>query len=282
MIGYYENHISIRKNRLCPFKLSHTVAAHSSPCNWHNNVEVIYITGGKSYMQYATDRIPLEKGDMVIVNSGAIHQLNIEPGFSFYYLIVDEQFCNENGLSLTDVNFEKLFRDGKTQEKYFDVVSAAEKYDQTESPLSIAEYRSSVLSLVIDLCSRHIAKDGESYRGTVSSEEHVKLALEKINANYLKPISLDELANYCGITKYHLARLFKLYTGQTIFTYINVLRCQKAELCIREGMSITEAAYESGFESLSYFSRTYKKLMKTPPSNAKSETLPSNNQKKLS
>lgn len=269
MTGYYENHIDIRKNKLCPFKLAHTVGEGSSPCNWHNNVEVIYVTGGKSYIQYATDRISLEKGDMVIVNSGAIHQLKIEPGFSFYYLIIDEKFCNENGLELIGVNFEKHFRDSKTKEKYFDVVNAAEKYNQAETPLSIAQYRNAVLSLVIDLCSKHIAKDVASDHSTTASEEHVKLALEKINTNYSARISLDELANDCGITKYHLVRQFKRYTGQTIFTYINVLRCQKAELCIREGMSITEAAYESGFESLSYFSRTYKKFMKASPSTAK-------------
>jgi AraC-like DNA-binding protein len=37
-----------------------------------------------------------------------------------------------------------------------------------------------------------------------------------------------------------------------------------------EGMSVTEAAFECGFESLSYFSRTYKKIMGVSPSKNKS------------
>ena len=82
----------------------------------------------------------------------------------------------------------------------------------------------------------------------------------------MHPLSLDTLASLCGVTKFHLMRQFKQYTGQTIFSYLNHLRCQNAELLIAEGNSITEAAYASGFESLSYFSRTYKKHMGTAPS----------------
>lgn len=93
--------------------------------------------------------------------------------------------------------------------------------------------------------------------------------LEYLNENYTQSITLDELARLCGITKCHLAREFKRYTGQTVLTYVNSLRCQLAGLCISEGLSVTEAAYKSGFESLSYFSRVYKRLMGVPPSGGK-------------
>ena len=74
------------------------------------------------------------------------------------------------------------------------------------------------------------------------------------------------IAAMCGITKYHLAREFKRITGQTVLTYLNALRCKKAQLLLSEGKTVTEAAFESGFESLSYFSRTYKRIMGAPPS----------------
>ncbi len=109
-------------------------------------------------------------------------------------------------------------------------------------------------------------------RNPSSSEQYVKRVLDRLNGNCTEHISLEELAKDCGITKYHLARAFKRYTGQTLFTYINIMRCKKAELCIRDGMSITEAAYECGFESLSYFSRTYKKLMGASPSFSREDT----------
>ncbi|MBQ8432508.1 MAG: helix-turn-helix domain-containing protein [Clostridia bacterium] len=63
----------------------------------------------------------------------------------------------------------------------------------------------------------------------------------------------------CEITECYLAREFKSYTGQTVMTYLNMVRCKNAEICLAEGKSVTETAYECGFESISCFSRTYKK-----------------------
>lgn len=90
--------------------------------------------------------------------------------------------------------------------------------------------------------------------------------VEYMNDHYNKRISLDEIAEHVGFNKFYLIREFKKYTGQTPFTYINILRCKKARLCILEGMTVTEAANESGFDTLSYFSRTYSKLMGQSPS----------------
>ena len=40
-------------------------------------------------------------------------------------------------------------------------------------------------------------------------------------------------------------------------------------MLLAEGKTVTEAAYESGFESLSYFSRRYKRIMGISPSKNK-------------
>ena len=90
-----------------------------------------------------------------------------------------------------------------------------------------------------------------------------------INENYTNPIGLEKISEIMGINKSYLSREFKKYTGQTVHTYINLVRCKKAEQCISDGMTVTEAAMECGFETLSYFSRTYKKLMNASPSEIK-------------
>lgn len=269
MTGFFEHHTEIRKNKLCPFKLRLADSSLSSPCNWHNNVEIILTVSGRGAMQYASDRLELEKNDIVVVNSDTIHQLHCFPDFSFYYLIIDEKFCRENGLDMTATLFERKFKDKTTAKRFLDVVTSYENYAHDDSPISVALLRNAVLSLVIDLCANHLSTDRLSPHNATPSEEYVKKVLERINSNCAEHISLDLLASECGITKCYLSREFKRYTGQTVFTYINTLRCKKAELCIRNGATITEAAYESGFESLSYFSRVYKKLMGVPPSEAK-------------
>ena len=72
-----------------------------------------------------------------------------------------------------------------------------------------------------------------------------------------------------NITKFHLIREFKRYTGQTVFTYINILKCKKAQSCLMDGLTVTETATECGFDNVSYFSQVYKKIMGVSPNKTK-------------
>lgn len=269
-MGYYENHFDIKKDRLCPFKLHKATNSLSVPCNWHTNIEILLVTQGTGMIQYGTRHETLAVGDMIAVNSGVLHRPYSQTGIGYYCLIIDEGFCKENGLDVTVLHLEEKFRDREAEGLYMDVVDKMRGYKNDRTPLSGAVLRSAVLSLLIFLCLKHT--QSENVGGTEKSspvEKHIRRALEYLNERYTQAITLDELAHLCGITKCHLAREFKRYTGQTVFTYINSLRCQLAELCISEGLSVTEAAYKSGFESLSYFSRVYKRLMGVPPSGGK-------------
>ena len=99
-----------------------------------------------------------------------------------------------------------------------------------------------------------------------SSNEHVKTALIYLRQHLQEPLSLDKLAEAVGISKFHLSHLFKLYTGKTVIQTMNLLRCTEAQRMIEDGISVSAAAFSSGFENLSYFTRTFKKYMGTLPS----------------
>ena len=266
MKRYYEHHIDIRKNKLCPFIFRYSENVFSAPCNWHQNIELLFVTEGSGRMQYDAEEISMSPDDLFVINVGAIHRPYSVSGISFYYLIIDESFCGENGIDTSTLRFTKKVNDSEAKNAYLNVISCMRRYHEDGDPLSVPTLRNAVLSLLLHLCEKHahaatVAKDKGG-----ASEEYVKHVLDYINDHFQKPIGLNDLAVLCGITKFHLSREFKRYTGQTVFTYLNTLRCKHAERCIADGMSVTAAAYESGFESLSYFSRTYKRLMGTAPS----------------
>ena len=87
-----------------------------------------------------------------------------------------------------------------------------------------------------------------------------------IRSNFTKKLSLDNIAIYVGISKYHLCREFKTLTGNTIIEFINTLRCTEAKRLIEKGMRVSEAAYTCGFDNLSYFSRTFQHIIGHEPS----------------
>ena len=269
MTSYYEHHISLKKNKLCPFKLGIGRDEQPAPCNWHNNIEILMCFEGEGAVQYGEDTLPFESGDIVIVNSGELHRPYSKKGLYYCFIIIDESFCKENGLDTALIRFEKRFRDSETERLLKHAIERTTDYNAFSQPLTAARLRAAMLELLINLVTFHSMPDVSLNEKQSPSEQYVKKVLNHLNENYSLPISLDQLAAMCGITKFHLAREFKRLTGQTILTYTNVLRCKKAHILLASGKTVTETAIECGFESLSYFSRTYKKTMGVAPSKSK-------------
>ena len=69
-----------------------------------------------------------------------------------------------------------------------------------------------------------------------------------------------------GINEKYLCRFFKEFSGYTPTDYVNRMRVERAvsEMTVG-GKSITDAAFDSGFNELSYFSRIFKKYIGTTP-----------------
>ena len=265
----YEHHITIKQDRICPFLLKSQNDIASSICNWHSNIEVLLVTKGEGRVQYNTDDLFLDVHDIVVVNSGDIHRIYSNKTISIVYIIIDESFCRENGINTEVRCFERVFKCEKTEEIYKRLIQCYNSYKRSPSPMSTASLRHVVLELLIELYSNHSSDVATEATKEKAPQNYVKHALEYIAEHFIEPLTLEDVARVCGITKYHLAREFKKYTGHTVITHINIMRCKKADACLVGGMTVTEAACECGFDSVSYFSRTYKKLMGNLPSSIK-------------
>lgn len=265
----YEHHLSLRQDKLCPFKIKTSRSVRNSVCNWHRNIEILVVFEGEGHVQYGADDISVSAHDVIVVDSGTLHRPYSEKGIGFHYIIIDESFCAENGIETERRRFERCFKDEVTEKLCLAALDRFNEYKESATQISTARLREAVLSLLINICEQHSAGYLVEIGVAKPSEEYVKKTLEYLGDHFTEQISLENVASLCGVTKYHLAREFKRYTGQTVFTYINILRCKRAELCLSRGMTVTEAAWDSGFESVSYFSRTYKKLMGKSPSGEK-------------
>lgn len=90
----------------------------------------------------------------------------------------------------------------------------------------------------------------------------VKKACGFIRARALTDdIHLSEVARHCSVSEGHLSRMFHHATGLTFREYLTQVRVEHAKaLLMRTNRSVTEIAYESGFQSLSQFHRVFRKL----------------------
>jgi len=96
--------------------------------------------------------------------------------------------------------------------------------------------------------------------------ESIKSALDYINLNYSSELDIDMLAKVSNLSKFYFCRLFKEITHLTPVDYINKFRVEKAiELIKNTDMSISEIAFEVGFNSVSYFIKVFKEYVGTTP-----------------
>ncbi|MFC3797968.1 helix-turn-helix domain-containing protein [Cohnella sp. GCM10012308] len=97
-------------------------------------------------------------------------------------------------------------------------------------------------------------------------EEDLSRAIRFMNDRLHVTVTLPELAKHAGLSKQHLIHLFKQETGFPPIDYYLRLKMQKAsQLLSLTGLSVKEIAAAVGFGDPYYFSRMFKKLMGTSP-----------------
>ncbi|MBE6695328.1 MAG: helix-turn-helix domain-containing protein [Ruminococcaceae bacterium] len=79
-----------------------------------------------------------------------------------------------------------------------------------------------------------------------------------IENNISSPISTDDLCDKFFISRNMLYRIFNESFGTTAAKYIKKQKIERAKELISSGASITEAAYSTGYNDSSYFSKVFK------------------------
>jgi len=88
--------------------------------------------------------------------------------------------------------------------------------------------------------------------------ERIRTVKGWLTKNLATPPGLSELSRSIGLNKHSLCREFKRETGLTITQFLQLQRVEAAEQLLISGKwSVTEAALEVGYNSLSAFSRAY-------------------------
>jgi AraC-like DNA-binding protein len=84
-------------------------------------------------------------------------------------------------------------------------------------------------------------------------------------------LNLTDVARHCCVSEGHLSRVFHHATGLTFREYLTQVRIERAKsLLIHSGKSVTEIAYESGFQSLSQFHRVFRRIHGVSPGEMRS------------
>ncbi len=96
--------------------------------------------------------------------------------------------------------------------------------------------------------------------------ENIRSALDYVDNNYEKDISLKDMASAACCSEFHFSRVFKRVTGYSPYEYLLKYRINRAKSHLKDSNStVEEIAAKVGFSSISNFIRTFKSLEEMTP-----------------
>lgn len=259
-----------------PLEYHHVSPAHpqyNMALHWHVEFELIRILKG-SFKIIIDDRaFFVPAGSFIFIPAGALHE-GIPYDCEYECLVFDMNIM----MNKTD-SCCKLIRKIIDHEVETEYVYTG----------SYNDLHHSVWTLFDALASKkegyQLTALGSLYQviGMIFSEKHynpapirsrrshrrivqLKQALEYIEAAYNRQVTLQEMADSIKMSPKYFCRFFQEMTHRTPVDYLNYYRIERAcYQLLTTDQSITEVAYNSGFNDLSYFIKTFKKYKGTTP-----------------
>lgn len=95
----------------------------------------------------------------------------------------------------------------------------------------------------------------------------IERAKEYISGNFVRDISLMEIAEYCYVSPFHFSRIFKTFTGCSPHQFLLSIRLQYAAMLLSNTSGpVADIAFSSGFNSIENFTTAFRQRYAYPPS----------------
>src|ERR1700722_16682468 len=97
--------------------------------------------------------------------------------------------------------------------------------------------------------------------------QRIDRVIDYLRRNLDRPVKLAELASVACFSEFHFHRIFRAVSGETLNSFTNRLRLEKAARLLRySDQSLTDVAFDCGFSSSATFSRAFRSSYDTSPS----------------
>ena len=230
--------------------------------------EYKYVVAGKPYN--------LAPGDIFFMPSETVHEVECEnEGCRFIYLFAIDFLQHLFDFSfLTDFLKEPRVVNestypgvyGKIYELFMGINDQYFLYENMVLEMPIYSRLLNIFSLLVTTNPQFNPVRIEDSR---SASKYVKFKslINHINAHFMDEITLEWAADFVGFSKYHFTRLFKEYTDVTFYEFLLHRRMQAARVLLTDtDKTVTEIAFQAGFNNLTSFTRSFKNATGMTPS----------------
>ncbi len=201
-------------------------------------------------------------------------------------LVSPEYMRNQIGLQSTELPSPLTFYlDSAVDDVFYsrlpmtpEIVAAAQAlYQPSVKPNFATLYRQSRAQELLIYCLELLSQSQRDPELNLKSRdiENIGEARRILESDIEKPPSIRDLARSVGVNESKLMFGFKQLYDQTIHEFIQTLRMNRAkELLTTTDLSITQIAFEVGYEFSSNFTTAFKRHFGVTPSNARKRRSP--------
>lgn len=236
--------------------------------HFHPEFELVYICGASGTRHVGTHLSDYQNSDLVLIGSHIPH-LNFDYGVkSTYQKRVVHFTADFPQTSLQPPEFAsiaRLFHEAAYGIAFSEAAKAHMHrkllaLDMSEDPITqYLQVIDILLHLAEDPARMRLHDDPVENRNTQRDHDRLTRIFRFVEENYQRRIENKEAASLSNLSEEAFCRYFKKMTRLTFTAFVNQYRIDKAKKLLLMGNNATEACFETGFESLPYFTRTFKR-----------------------
>jgi AraC-like DNA-binding protein len=243
------------------------------PKHWHDCFEILLLIKGGTNFSVNDTLYEAAAGDLVMINSGAIHSfLDFRPNTAFQGFQFDITFFDESFINLRDTVFQnpvvqkKAVQDAMSEQWRHLLCDITREYNA-----KAIGYQLAIKAKLYDLMLLILRESPKGDPKIVSRGSKQMLSFVLKNADDPE-LSLESVAAALKLNKFYFSHAFKKYSGQSFHSYLSKIRVNFAKQYLSESnMSVTNIAFNCGFNSLQTFNRVFMTFTGFTPSDYRRE-----------
>jgi len=231
----------------------------SSSLHGHQHFLMTFITRGSGIQTLNGKDIPFAEDHLFLLSPADFHKNTLDAGetFDYYRLCFSYELLDARLSGLLDPGRLPLHLQlsGKCAALVSDIFARlTEESESGQEQIGHKIYLHALAEALLVLVLRELPQTQ-----TTPPSTPVNRALGYVHAHFHQPISVADAAAIAGYTPNYFNTCFREQLGIPFGEYLRNMRLNYAENLLRaSSLPVTEIAFESGFASLSHFSRSFR------------------------
>ena len=249
---------------------------HCIEWHWHTEFEFVYVETGTVYFGISDKQFALSEGQGVFINSKILHRYfsqgnAIVPNFVLmpYFIAAQDSLIYQKyvlPIMASPMDYQIFSQDIPWQAEVLslmrEMMAAQEKASDVELVNSYLIQK--IWHILYQNTDVEYMGKKENY--SASSQARLQLMMQYIHQDFAYNISLSDIADQAKVSKSTALNLFQRYLGISPVTYLVNYRLQEAaKLLASTEKKVTVISKDTGFDSVDYFCKAFKKYYKLTP-----------------